>query len=232
MTPECQRLPTRRRREVVGFEVVGLKSSKGPRIYNRTSHRLREIERIVRHRYGVIPDTDDADIILGEVACCYQHLLWKKFGRPTFDKLLEWLQLWCEQFGPGVSILLLREVAREVCRRPHLSTADECAERLRLTYNERTHLRITTIGSHDVDKRERAKRNKARKRKRDRVRAAGKRAMRGAVCRKQYLANSVSATQPWKAEGISRRTWERRRRATPKPLAGRLPACRMSVAHQ
>jgi hypothetical protein len=29
--------------------------------YDRTAHRLREIERIIQHRYGVLPDTDDAN---------------------------------------------------------------------------------------------------------------------------------------------------------------------------
>jgi hypothetical protein len=46
-----------------------------PRIYSRTSHRLREVERIIAFRHaaerplsraGCIPDTDDADVYLDQ----------------------------------------------------------------------------------------------------------------------------------------------------------------------
>jgi hypothetical protein len=188
---------------------------KHPHIYNRTSHRLREIERIIGHRYGVVPDTDDADIILDQVACCILRILWKKTGRkPDHAELVDRLNLWCERWADKTSIHLRWDVVREVLRRPRLDCADECAAQLRLSYDERTLLGITTIGSYDVDKRGRAKRRKARKLIRDRERAAKKRAERGAVPRAQYLATSLSATKPWIAQGISRRTWERRRRAS------------------
>ena len=51
------------------------------RIFDRTAQRLREIERIVRRRYGVVPDTDDADIILKQVACCQLNMQWKNVNR-------------------------------------------------------------------------------------------------------------------------------------------------------
>ena len=140
-------------------------------------------------------------------------MLWKKSGRPTLADLNERLDLWCERWAPEVPAILRRSVAKAVHSRPRLDDADECAARLRLSYDERTLLGITTIGSFDVNKRGRAKLRKARKLIRDRERAAIKRAERGAVPRSEYLATSLSATQPWKAEGISRRTWERRRRA-------------------
>jgi hypothetical protein len=181
-------------------------------IYNKTAHRLREIERIIRHRYGVVPDTDDADIVLDQVACCLLHMMWKKTGRNDYAELVDRLNLWCERRAPDTSVGLRRDVARDVLRRPRLDCADECAAKLRLSYDERTLLGITTIGSYDVDKRRRAKRRKARKLIRDRERAAKKRAERGAVPRSEYLATSLSTTQPWKEQGISRRTWERRRR--------------------
>ena len=180
-------------------------------IYNKTAHRLREIERIIRHRYGVVPDTDDADIVLDQVACCLLHMMWKKTGRNDYAELVDRLNLWCERRAPDTSVGLRRDVARDVLRRPRLDCADDCAAKLRLSYDERTLLGITTIGSYDIDKRGRAKRRKARKLIRDRERAAIKRAERGAVPRSEYLATSLSTTQPWKAEGISRRTWERRR---------------------
>jgi hypothetical protein len=174
---------------------------------------LREIERIISHRYGAVPDTDDADIILDQVACCILHMAWKRTGRkPDHAELLDRLNFWCERWASETSIRLRRVVARQVLRRPRLDGADECAARLRLSFDERTLLGITTIGSYDLDKLGRAKRRKARKLIRDRQRAAKKRAERGAVPRSQYLAKSLSATQPWKDEGISRSTWQRRRR--------------------
>jgi hypothetical protein len=143
--------------------------SKKGRIYNRTTHRLREIERIVRHRHGTVPETDDADIVLDQVA----------------------------------------------------DTADQCADRLRLSYAERTQLRIATIGAFDVNKRKRAKLRKDRKRIRDRERQARKRAERGTLPRTEYLARSLARTQPWKRYGIHRRTWERRRRRRQHDDTGR-----------
>ena len=49
--------------------------------------------------------------------------------------------------------------------------------------------------------------------KRERERARGERRRReaGAIDRRIYEANSLSQLRPWEAEGISRRTWERRR---------------------
>lgn len=57
---------------------------------------------------------------------------------------------------------------------------------------------------------------KASKRQQDRARKAARRRAAGAVPRTEYLAqNALSRTKPWEDEGISRRTWERRRaRAT------------------
>jgi hypothetical protein len=86
--------------------------------------------------------------------------------------------------------------------RKHLS-ADNLAKFLGVTYAQRQALRITTIGSIDVKKRAR---KKLRKRE-DRLAAERKRRERGM----RPQPESLSATQPWKELGMSRRTWERRR---------------------
>lgn len=101
--------------------------SRATRPYNRTTHRLREIERIASYRYkGVVPDTDDADIILDQVACCMLHRMWKRSGKkPTFDKLLDTLNLWCEGRAPDVSMLLRRQAVRDVLQHPRIDAADE-----------------------------------------------------------------------------------------------------------
>ena len=54
----------------------------------------------------------------------------------------------------------------------------------------------------------------AERRRRKAVKERSRRAASGAVPREEYLAaNAVSRSQPWKAAGISRATWYRRRRA-------------------
>jgi hypothetical protein len=69
--------------------VMNSATERRPRIYSRTSHRLREVERIIAFRHaaerplsraGCIPDTDDADVYLDQAACCLLVLMWKKTG--------------------------------------------------------------------------------------------------------------------------------------------------------
>jgi hypothetical protein len=86
--------------------------------------------------------------------------------------------------------------------RKHLS-ADNLARFLGVTYEQRQALHITTIGSVNVKKR-------ARKELRGRQnRMAHERGRRVLGMRPQ--SESLSATQPWRKEGMSRRTWERHR---------------------
>jgi hypothetical protein len=88
-------------------------------------------------------------------------------------------------------------------RRP-IFNADKLGQYLRLSDATRARTGIRTIGAHDVSKRQRTLRRKQRARERqDRLRRR-----RGARPRSQ----SLSRTKPWEAQGISRRTWERRRR--------------------
>jgi hypothetical protein len=195
--------------------------SRRGRVYNRTTHRLREIERIVRHRHGTVLETDDADIVFDQVADCLLQMHHKKTLRWfSLEQLADRVKLWCERWAPWASILQCRDAARVALRRRRVDTADLCADRLRLSYAERTQLRITTIGAFDVNKRKRAKLRKERKRIRDRERQARKRAERGTQPRPQYLARSHARRQPWKPDGISRRTWERRRQSTNQMVNG------------
>jgi len=87
---------------------------------------------------------------------------------------------------------------------------------LGLTAKEREMLKITTIRPYDQTVEEREALRKARKRERDRERQRQRRQPRA-----EYLAaNHLSRTRPWEAEGITRRTWERRRNkrvASPSP---------------
>jgi hypothetical protein len=85
--------------------------------------------------------------------------------------------------------------------RKHL-TADNLARFLGVTYEQRQALRLTTIGSINVKRRAR----KELRKRRDRLYQERRRRDRGA----RPQSESLSATQPWKEEGVSRRTWYRR----------------------
>src|SRR5690606_8887235 len=71
-----------------------------------------------------------------------------------------------------------------------------------------------TIGACDVSDAGRAVLAMNAKRERDRQRSEKKRRAQGATVRAEYEAKSLSATKPWEAEGISRRTWYRRNSGT------------------
>jgi len=87
-----------------------------------------------------------------------------------------------------------------ICRK-HLS-ADNLARFLGVTFAQRQDLGLTTIGSVNVKKRARKElRKRACRLRKERMRRA--RGMRP-------QSESRSATQPWKVEGMSRRTWYRR----------------------
>jgi hypothetical protein len=85
--------------------------------------------------------------------------------------------------------------------------SDEIAKLLRVTFAKRRKLKLWTFGACDLSPQERKARAKARKKRMDRKRAAGRRRQDGA----KPQTESLSQTQPWKVDGISRRTWERRR---------------------
>ncbi len=186
-----------------------------PLVYNPASHRLRELQRVISSRHGWILDTDDADIYLIPVAETLRRIYENKCGPATTADVLDRLQVWAEAWTPLVSEGQLKDAARAAFQYQNLPTADVLAARLKLTYAERMQLRITTIGACDLDKAGRTRKRKERKRVKDKARAAAKRAELGAISRPDYLARSLSHARPWVAEGVSRRTWERRRRQKP-----------------
>jgi hypothetical protein len=89
-------------------------------------------------------------------------------------------------------------------------TADSLARFLGVTYAQRQRLGIATIGSIDVNRRAR----RLLRKRRQRLNSECRRRSRGARPRVEYRENALMRTEPWKAEGISRRTWYRRKRGT------------------
>jgi hypothetical protein len=86
-------------------------------------------------------------------------------------------------------------------------SADSMAQQIGLTWDQRRALGITTIGATDITK---AKRLEIRMIKNRLAKERCRRA-KGARPRDEYEMTSLSATRPWEIEGMSRRTWYRKR---------------------
>ena len=179
--------------------------------FNRTTLRLREIERIIGYRHAIVPHTDDDELYLVPIAQLLRRNLSDRIGMPTSHEVLDRLKVWADRWAPTTSDERLAEIVSMAMRVVKMETADQMAMRLRLSDKERSLLGITTIGAYDVNKAARKRRRKHRKRERDRINAAKKRVEQGIQPRSDYLARSLSRNTPWIADGISRRTWERRR---------------------
>ncbi|CAH0133187.1 hypothetical protein SRABI05_00098 [Agrobacterium fabrum] len=174
--------------------------------YSIENHRLREIEKIIRHRHGRgIPDpagTDDVDVCLNYLRAVALT--------PESQSAASWALVW----APWADPVTLDLIDRAAAGRKKMPAADAIAKMLFVRLKERTLLGLKTIGACDVSKADRQINAKERKRERDRNRQEQKRRQLGRVDRKSYEAASLTKLQPWLEEGISRRTWERRRVAS------------------
>lgn len=163
------------------------------------SMRVSELSRLFTCRYGEVLPDDDAGRDDATIMC---HHLAALHGDPR-PKVMGFLELRC----PWMPIAEAKALLVETIAKPRRWRADKLAWRLRLTHADRATLKITTIGSIDKAKSQRWRERKERTRlaKEERRRAAG------AKARVEYLA-TVRSGQPWKALGISRATWFRRRK--------------------
>lgn len=179
--------------------------------YNPTSKRLRDLERVIRHRHGTVPATDDADVYLIPVAHALLRLRRDKGDSSVGEAILvDLLGTWALRWAPRVPLETLQGVARDAVAKPYMAKADALGRRLLLSYDDRQALKITSIGSYDVDQAARAARAKERRRARDRTRKEAARRSEGRVPRKRWLADRLTTTRPWERLGICRRTYERR----------------------
>jgi hypothetical protein len=126
----------------------------------RLAHlRWRELQRLLRHRYGVVmPDTAEARRDL-EILVGYAVLTGKKPSHQA-DLWAPWLP---EDEANHLAV-----------RCPVLHKADDLAERLRLRYCDRQRLAIRTIGSVDVDQAERDRLRRQRQNEAKRQKRAAK----------------------------------------------------------
>jgi hypothetical protein len=119
-------------------------------------------------------------------------------GRPEI-RIQDWLTRRAPWFDD-------KAIIAKLLKRPTMWKADTLGKRLNLTDAERTRLKIRTIGAADRPKHLRT----AERSEKIRLAKEAKRRAAGATARVLSLAQ----LQPWKNEGISRRTWFRRRRGT------------------
>jgi hypothetical protein len=124
----------------------------------------------------------------------------------------------------------IAEAIEQAEQRKGLAPADHLAAILGLEYADRQRLAICTIGAVDMTKAKRTIERKERKREKDRIRKAIRRRNRNALSRSEWLSsNYLSRTRPWEQEGISRRTWYRRRDTSQSPPLRSLP-CEQPVS--
>jgi hypothetical protein len=161
--------------------------------------RRKAIENLVRYRYGELPDTDDRDLYL-------RFWAWHNLHS---EKQAEDLFALGRRLGVELAAAEVAAVVSYCNRKPRKFSATTLGKRLHLTEAERAFLLITTIVPCDLKPAER-KRVRATKRQQRRTQ---RRRAKNIKPRAQYLAESLSRTRPWLAEGVSRSTWERRRKA-------------------
>jgi hypothetical protein len=184
--------------------------------------RLGDLRRLLRDRChgSVLPDDDAGREYLVELllpislgpneAVKRSHAI--EIWGPT-DRMRREIELW----APWMSEDEARELRLDINATPmwqRKPVARTLGERLQVTYAERARLQLRTIGPCDMTEAAMTLMRKQKRRQRERLR----RQSRGVESRAEYLAASLSQTKPWEQEGISRRTWERRRVASPCPI--------------
>ena len=156
------------------------------------ANRVRDLKAFLAYTYGEeLPDDDggrDGFFILA-------HHVARLNGTPERN-IRRYAATWVSWMGDDE----LAALVRRVLAKPYRWGADKLGQKIGLMDSVRTALRITTIRPIDVSADELKRRQRERKN-----------AKRRKQTREQYLAGSLSKAEPWKAQGISRRTWERRR---------------------
>jgi hypothetical protein len=171
--------------------------------------RLRDLRRYCRHRYGaVLPDDDAGRHDLREL------LLPVSLGAAPARVMANTIQIWAPWMSETEAAGLIAQI-QAMPRYERCTTAEVLGKRLNVINAEREQLGLRTIAPADMTKRQFAEYRKAKRRMRQKLRLQRKRQQAGRKPRSQYLAASRTKQKPWKAEGISRASWYRRKRSEP-----------------
>ena len=168
-----------------------------PEMFRR--FRLGALQKIIRHRCGyVLPEDDAGHEYIVEL------LLSISLGPRPRQMMAAAIKLW----APWIPETEAEQRIAHILSLPvneRMPSAKVLGDRIRLTNWERDLFQAWTIRPFDLTAEELAEQRKRKARERDRKR----RASRGAKGRAEYEANSLSRTEPWKAEGVSKATWYR-----------------------
>ena len=165
--------------------------------------RLGDLQRLFQSRYGVrgLPDDDAGRGDLFELV-----LVTSLAPAAAEKKGLCIIELWAPWMPRGEAEALVNHVwSLDLYERT--PTARTLGNRLRVTNAEREQLRLWTIKPFDMTDEQLLEQSKAR----DRARRERKRRDAGVTSRAAYLSELKAKPKPWLAEGISRRTWFRRK---------------------
>ena len=170
-----------------------------------TVRRLRygDVLKLIRYRYG-------ANGVPGDDA-----------GRPDLMELLylasmapagaeEKVRNNIELYAPWMQTDEAEALIQHLNLTPHyrkVRTAEELGRLLHLTNAERERLKLWRIRPVDMTAEQLAEQTEER----ERIRRAAQRRKKGIRTKEAYLAELADRPKPWLTEGISRRTWERRR---------------------
>lgn len=185
--------------EIYSYHVDRVDDRKVHTIFSKGLQRLREIERLIHHRFhGPIPPS---------------HLGVKFVKEAAYSKADICVHDWCRKWAAWADYELIETAVRIAAGRDNRSQMDIVGKRLEVTLIERRSLSLKSIGSEEQTRAEREASQVARKKKYDADRRARIRRVAGCKSRMDYEAGSLSQKEPWVPLGISRRTWERQRKA-------------------
>lgn len=165
--------------------------------------RLSAIETLILDRHGGPVDTDDGEAYF--IAALPTILTLE--GTDGRESPVAWCAKWTPRLLVEKDRDWFRAVARRFTDSPRGYRADTIARMLGVRDEERRRLGLRTFGAVDVTAEMRAKSRKAAARERM---AHRRRAIEKRTPREEYEARSTTALEPWKALGISRRTYYRR----------------------
>lgn len=167
--------------------------------------RLGDLRKLVRYRYGpTLPDDDAGREDL------YELLLPISLGPEDGRKMTNAIEIHAPWMGPDE----VGQLIDRINRTPDYERKRKArfmGQKLNVTNAEREILKLQTIAPFDMTNEELEEQRKAKKR----ARMQRQRRAAGRKPREAYLAGSLNRREPWKIEGISRRTWERRRAKDP-----------------
>jgi hypothetical protein len=168
--------------------------------------RVGNIKTLLRWRWGhTLPDDDAGREDLHEL------LLPISLAPQADIKMPKAIEVWAPWMQSDEAQQLVDRINRTPIhqRKP---TARQLGRRQHVTNEQREQLRLWTITPFDMTAEQLAEQRKAKAR----ARMHHRRRKAGSKARRQWLAaNSNSRLKPWKAEGISRAAWYRRRETGP-----------------